>query len=62
MDKKKIIKAVKDILQAVGDNPKRPDLLETPKRVAEMYEEILGGMKKIRVRNSKFFSQKITMR
>lgn len=46
MDKKKIAKAVKDILEAVGDNPKRPDLLGTPKRVAEMYEEILSGIKK----------------
>ena len=46
MDKKKIQKAVRDILEAVGDNPKRPDLLGTPKRVAEMYEEVLSGMKK----------------
>jgi len=46
MDKKKIIKAVRDILEAVGDNPKRADLLETPKRVAAMYEEILDGIKK----------------
>jgi len=46
MDKKKIAKAVRDILEAVGDNPKRADLLETPKRVAEMYEEILDGIKK----------------
>jgi len=46
MDKKKIIKAVKEILEAVGDNPKRQDLLDTPRRVAEMYEEILEGMKK----------------
>lgn len=46
MDKKKIAKAIKDILEAVGDNPKRQDLLDTPRRVAEMYEEILSGMKK----------------
>jgi len=46
MDKKKITKAVKEILEAVGDNPKRQDLLDTPRRVAEMYEEILEGMKK----------------
>jgi len=46
MDKKKILKAVRDILEAVGDNPRRPDLLGTPKRVAEMYEEILSGIKK----------------
>ena len=46
MDKKKTAKAIKDILEAVGDNPKRPDLLGTPRRVSDMYEEILSGMKK----------------
>jgi GTP cyclohydrolase I len=44
MDKKKIEKAVRDILQAIGDNPSRKDLLETPRRVAEMYEEIFSGV------------------
>ena len=43
MDKKKIEKAVRDILVAVGENPNRRDIKETPKRVAEMYEEILAG-------------------
>jgi GTP cyclohydrolase I len=45
MDKKKIEKAVKMILEAIGEDPKRKDLLATPKRVAEMYEEIFSGMK-----------------
>ena len=45
MDKKKIIKAVTMILEAVGENPKRKDLQETPRRVAEMYEEIFAGIK-----------------
>jgi len=44
MDKKKIVKAVKMILEAVGEDPKRADLLDTPERVAEMYEEILSGI------------------
>jgi GTP cyclohydrolase IA len=44
MDKKKIEKAVRDILAAIGENPDRKDLLETPKRVAEMYEEIFAGV------------------
>ena len=44
MDKKKIEKAVRDILEAIGEDPKRKDLLETPKRVAEMYEEIFAGI------------------
>ena len=46
MDKKKIIKAVKNILDAIGEDSSRKDLLGTPLRVANMYEEILSGMKK----------------
>jgi len=45
MNKKKIVKAVRNILEAVGDNPNRPDLLKTPERVANMYEEVLSGIK-----------------
>jgi len=45
MDKKKIEKAVRDILEAIGENPKKKDLLDTPRRVAEMYEEIFAGVK-----------------
>jgi len=46
MDKKKIEKAITEILQAIGDNPKRKDLRATPTRVAEMYEEIFAGINK----------------
>lgn len=45
MDKKKIEKAVKEILIAVGEDPNREDLRGTPKRVAQMYEEIFSGIK-----------------
>ncbi|MDP3730229.1 MAG: GTP cyclohydrolase I FolE [Candidatus Omnitrophota bacterium] len=45
MDKKKIEKAIHDILVAVGEDPKRKDIKDTPRRVAEMYEEILEGYK-----------------
>ena len=45
MNKKKIEKAIYDILEAIGDDPKRKDLLETPRRVADMYEEIFAGVK-----------------
>lgn len=45
MDKKRIEKAVREILIAVGEDVTRHDLKDTPKRVAEMYEEILGGIK-----------------
>ncbi|MFA4888085.1 MAG: GTP cyclohydrolase I FolE [Candidatus Omnitrophota bacterium] len=44
MNKKKIEKAIKEILEAIGEDPKRKDLLDTPKRVAEMYEEIFSGV------------------
>jgi GTP cyclohydrolase I len=44
MDKKKIAKAVKMILEAVGENAGRADLLDTPERVADMYAEILSGI------------------
>jgi len=43
MDKKKIEKAIRDILVAVGENPNRRDIKDTPRRVADMYEEILEG-------------------
>jgi GTP cyclohydrolase I len=45
MNKNKIEKAVRQILEAIGENPKRKDLLETPRRVADMYEEIFSGIK-----------------
>jgi GTP cyclohydrolase I len=45
MDKKKIEKAAQMILEAIGEDPNRKDIRETPKRVAEMYEEIFSGMK-----------------
>ncbi|MBU1147979.1 MAG: GTP cyclohydrolase I FolE [Candidatus Omnitrophica bacterium] len=44
MDKAKIKKAVRMILEAVGDDPNRADLKKTPERVADMYEEIFSGI------------------
>lgn len=44
IDKRRIENAIKEILLALGDDPKRPGLLETPKRVANMYEEVFEGM------------------
>ena len=44
MNKAAIEKAVKDILLAIGEDPERQGLIDTPKRVAEMYEEIFSGM------------------
>jgi GTP cyclohydrolase IA len=44
MDKQKIIKAIKLLLEGIGENPNRAGLKETPERVARMYEEIYGGI------------------
>lgn len=44
VDKKKVEAAVRELLEAVGENPEREGLLETPKRVANMYEEIFSGL------------------
>jgi GTP cyclohydrolase I len=43
MDKKRIEKAVREILKAVGEDVSRKDIAATPKRVSEMYSEILSG-------------------
>ena len=55
MDKKKIEKAVKDILVAIGEDPSREGLIETPARVAKMYEEIYGGIKQDPMKELKIF-------
>jgi GTP cyclohydrolase I len=44
MDTKKIERAVRDILEAIGENPDREGLVDTPKRIAKMYQEIFGGL------------------
>jgi len=44
VDHEKIEKAVRMILEAIGENPDRSGLIETPQRVARMYEEIFQGL------------------
>ncbi|MEO0166486.1 MAG: GTP cyclohydrolase I FolE [candidate division WOR-3 bacterium] len=44
MDKKKIEQAVRIILKAIGEDINRDGLRDTPRRVAEMYEEIFAGV------------------
>lgn len=41
---RKIEQAVTMILEAIGEDPEREGLLETPKRVAKMYAEVFAGM------------------
>ena len=43
MDKERIKKVIQELLIAIGENPEREGLKETPDRVARMYEEILSG-------------------
>ncbi|MCM1306024.1 MAG: GTP cyclohydrolase I FolE [Bacteroides sp.] len=43
VDNKRIENAVREILLAIGENPDREGLVDTPARVARMYEEITAG-------------------
>ena len=45
VDRPRIEAAVKEILSAVGEDPERDGLLDTPARVARMYEEIFSGLR-----------------
>lgn len=46
IDRKKIEKAVSDILIAIGEDKNREGLKDTPRRIASMYEEIFSGVRK----------------
>lgn len=41
----RIERAVRDIVQALGDDPEREGLKDTPARVARMYDEVFEGMR-----------------
>lgn len=43
MDKKKIEEGVRLILEGIGEDIQREGLLETPDRIARMYEELAAG-------------------
>ena len=58
IDKPRIEKAVREILLAIGENPDREGLLETPARVARMYEEIFSGLEQDpAIHLKKFFTE-----
>ncbi|MDQ1145249.1 MAG: GTP cyclohydrolase I FolE [Bacillus sp. (in: firmicutes)] len=44
VNRAQIEEAVRLILEAIGDNPNREGVLDTPKRVAKMYEEVFSGI------------------
>jgi GTP cyclohydrolase I len=44
VDHARVRSAVIELLSALGDDPSREGLRDTPRRIAEMYEEIFGGL------------------
>jgi GTP cyclohydrolase I len=44
VDKGRIEKAVREILEAIGEDPDREGLRRTPERVAEMYADLFSGL------------------
>ena len=44
VDQARVEKAVREILEAIGEDPERDGLRDTPARVARMYEEIFAGL------------------
>lgn len=57
MDKQRIEAAVREILIAIGEDPDREGLVETPSRVARMYEEIFSGLEDDPTRHLKLFDE-----
>jgi GTP cyclohydrolase IA len=43
INRKKIAKLIRQLLTELGENPDREGLVDTPNRIAGMYEEIFGG-------------------
>lgn len=44
VDRDRVAAAVRDILEAIGEDPDRPGLKATPQRVAEAYAEFFAGV------------------
>ena len=57
MDKERIERAFREILIAIGEDPDREGLVETPKRVANMYEEIFSGLTENPEKHLKMFRE-----
>ena len=57
MDKARIEAAVRELLIAIGEDPDREGLVETPNRVARMYEEIYAGLEEDPRKHLKIFSE-----
>jgi GTP cyclohydrolase I len=46
VDKAKIEQAIRLIIEAIGEDPQREGLVDTPCRIAEMYEEVFAGLER----------------
>ncbi len=57
MDKPRIEAAVRELLYAIGEDPDREGLIETPNRVARMYEEIYAGLEEDPKKHLKIFTE-----
>ncbi len=58
VDEERIARAVREILAAVGEDPDREGLRDTPVRVARMYSELFGGLHEDpRIHLKKFFTE-----
>lgn len=57
IDVKLIEESVKNILIALGDDPNREGLIETPSRVSKMYDEVFEGMKYTNAEIAKMFGK-----
>jgi GTP cyclohydrolase I len=44
IDRERIAAAVREILEAIGEDPEREGLKETPRRLADMYSELFEGL------------------
>jgi GTP cyclohydrolase I len=44
VDEERVAAAVREILIAIGEDPQRPDLVDTPRRIARMYQEMFTGI------------------
>lgn len=57
IDKERVKNAVREILIGIGEDPDREGLLETPDRVARMYEEVFAGLHKDPREDIKIFQE-----
>lgn len=44
VDRERVARLVRELLEAIGEDPAREGLLDTPRRVADMYEELFTGL------------------